>query len=231
MPAPKAKRVDVPGDKVTKRGMARRSPKGDKMRARILDAAEQLYAAHGFEAVSQRDVAEEAGVLSSLITHHYPSKLSLFEAVAGRRSDEINRLRTEQLEAITELTVENILDAFFLPLVDLVEHGGPGWIAYTQIMSKLVYSDIGIKVDTIYYQNIVRRFLTLLKSAMPEVDEFILTRAFLCCIDMLLISIFLPGRFQEIMALNQRAIKQEQGYSQAYAALRPFLLGGLEALR
>jgi len=221
----------VKKDGITKRKATRRSPKGERMRARILDTAEQLFSAQGFEAVSQRDVAEKAGIRIGLVTHHYPSKRSLFDAVAGRRAAELNRQRYERLEAITEPTVGKILDAFFLPLIDLVEHGGPGWVAYTRLISRLVYSDIGIAADSRYYKDSVRRFLAALEEVLAEVDKLSVARGFLSSIDVLLISLFIPGRLYELVELETAHIVRQERFAQAYAAIRPFLLGGFEALR
>src|SRR5882757_1467965 len=223
--------MNVKKDGVTKRKATRRSPKGERMRARILDTAELLFSTHGFEAVSQRDVADKAVIRIGLVTHHYPSKRSLFDAVAGRRAVELNRQRYERLEAITEPTVGNILDAFFVPLIDLVDHGGPGRVAYTRLISKLVYSDIGIAADSRYYKEIVHRFLAALEEVLSEVDKLSVARGFLSSIDVLLISLFIPGRLYEVVDLETAHIVREERFAQAYAAIRPFLVGGFEAIR
>jgi AcrR family transcriptional regulator len=201
------------------------------MRTRILDTAEQLFSAQGFDAVSQRDVAEKAGIRLSLVTHHYASKRNLFDAVAGRRAVELNRRRYERLEAIGEPTVGKILDAFFLPLIDLVEHGGPGWVAYTRLISRLVYSDIGIAADGRYYKEIMRRYLAALEKVLAEVDKLSVARAFLNSVHVLLISLFIPGRLDELAEPKTARIMRRERATQVYAAVRPFLLGGFEAIR
>src|SRR5690606_24018332 len=50
-------------------------------RARIRQAALQLYAAHGAEAVSLRRVAREAGATPGLVTHHFGSRAGRYRAV------------------------------------------------------------------------------------------------------------------------------------------------------
>ncbi|QLL07472.1 TetR/AcrR family transcriptional regulator [Mycobacterium vicinigordonae] len=50
-------------------------------KARIRNAALDLYAQHGYDRVSLRDVAAEAGVTSSLVQHHFKTKAGLREAV------------------------------------------------------------------------------------------------------------------------------------------------------
>ncbi len=57
---------------------------GDATRERILDAAESVFAEHGFHGASLRDLAEAAGVTRSLIHHHFGSKEGLWIAVSDR---------------------------------------------------------------------------------------------------------------------------------------------------
>lgn len=62
--------------------MSLRDP--DKTRSSILDAAERLFAAHGFNGVAMSEVAAAAGVTQSLIHHHFGSKAGLWAAVIER---------------------------------------------------------------------------------------------------------------------------------------------------
>lgn len=50
----------------------------------ILDAAEKLFAEHGFAHVSVREIANSASVTKSLIHHHFGSKSDLWNAVKKR---------------------------------------------------------------------------------------------------------------------------------------------------
>ncbi len=49
--------------------------------ARILRAAEQLFAEHGYDAVSMHSIAERAAVSKANVFHHFSSKESLYLAV------------------------------------------------------------------------------------------------------------------------------------------------------
>ncbi len=55
-------------------------PAGDAT-ARILTAAEALFAKHGFDAVSMNTIAERASVSKANIFHHFSSKKALYLAV------------------------------------------------------------------------------------------------------------------------------------------------------
>ena len=55
-------------------------------RARILDAAERLFAQGGFDGASMRDIAMAADVPVALVNFHGGAKEALFETVVARRA-------------------------------------------------------------------------------------------------------------------------------------------------
>ena len=58
--------------------------KSERTRTRILDAAEELFAEKGFDAVSLRAIARRAGVDPALLHHYFGSKEGLFAGVLNR---------------------------------------------------------------------------------------------------------------------------------------------------
>ncbi|MFG3259872.1 TetR/AcrR family transcriptional regulator [Streptomyces sp. NPDC048172] len=62
--------------------------KGERTRARILDAASELFALSGFNAVSLREIAAHAGMTHAGLLHHYPGKEALLLEVLARRDRE-----------------------------------------------------------------------------------------------------------------------------------------------
>ena len=85
----------------------------------ILDAAEQLCATQGIEAVSIRDIATAAGVSIAVIYHHYKSKANLLRAILHTRFAEIkeehDRMLAE-LEAQESPAARDILRAVLQPI-------------------------------------------------------------------------------------------------------------------
>ncbi|MFE9249182.1 TetR/AcrR family transcriptional regulator [Streptomyces sp. NPDC007088] len=65
-----------------------RPSKGDRTRARILDAATELFSRSGFHAVSLRDIAAHAGLTHAGLLHHFPGKEALLTQVLSRRDQE-----------------------------------------------------------------------------------------------------------------------------------------------
>ncbi len=69
--------------------MAARRPRGLDSRERVLAAARARFAAHGFAAVTMREIGEAAGLDNSSLYRHFRSKTELANAVLDRAAGEI----------------------------------------------------------------------------------------------------------------------------------------------
>jgi AcrR family transcriptional regulator len=74
--------------------MARRTParerlSGPQRRERILDAAAEAFAAHGYRAASVEDIARAAGVTKPVLYDHFASKRALFTSLMESARDEL----------------------------------------------------------------------------------------------------------------------------------------------
>ena len=58
----------------------------------ILDAAEEVFASHGYEGASMRAIAKKANVNQALLHYHFQTKDNLYETVVKRRSSAIKRI-------------------------------------------------------------------------------------------------------------------------------------------
>src|SRR4029434_5141593 len=74
---------------------AREAPGSTK--ARILSAAEEVFAARGFTGASTREIAARAGVHISSLHYHWASKETLYFAVFRNMFDQIVELLREAL--------------------------------------------------------------------------------------------------------------------------------------
>jgi AcrR family transcriptional regulator len=61
------------------------SPRGTG-RERLLDAAEELFATHGFTATTTRQIADLAGTSTGAVFYHFPTKEALLEQLISERS-------------------------------------------------------------------------------------------------------------------------------------------------
>lgn len=85
-------------------------------RRALLDKAEFLFAEHGFEGTSIRDLAKEAGMNLAMISYYFGSKEKLFEALVEDRSSSL----LEKVKAPNESTSDPVqrLAALVPSLVD-----------------------------------------------------------------------------------------------------------------
>ena len=79
-------------EQVAEDAQAKGTPGGEETqetqetRTRILDAAQCLFAAHGFDATPTKAIAEHAGVPSGLIFYYFPTKKALLEMLIAERN-------------------------------------------------------------------------------------------------------------------------------------------------
>ncbi|SFT47583.1 TetR family transcriptional regulator [Mesorhizobium sp. YR577] len=96
------------------------SPPGALTRDRILEAARELFAEHGVEAVSLRELTSRAGVNLAAIHYHFGSKDALLEELFSRSSQPIVKWRLELLSNVRRREdgrpiLEDVLEAFLRP--------------------------------------------------------------------------------------------------------------------
>lgn len=87
-------------------------------RERIIETAEVLFAKHGYEGTSLRDITEHAGVNIAAVNYHFGSKEGLLTALLDRVIAPINAERLDLLaKASTNGTpdLRQVLTAFLLP--------------------------------------------------------------------------------------------------------------------
>ncbi len=66
-------------------------------REQILLAAEQVFADRGFKGTTTREVAEQAGIASSLIFYYFKNKVALYEAVFQNFFEQLEDLMQQNL--------------------------------------------------------------------------------------------------------------------------------------
>lgn len=147
-------------------------------RERILDAAEELFANKGYEGVSVRQIMSKASADVSLAYYHFKSKKDLFDQVMLRRVEFLNSIRLKALDAVEERhsddapSVEEIIDAFTHPLLDLLASEHDEWKYYFQLIAQINNSpEWGGELMTRYFDPLVRRFIEALGKALPDCDE------------------------------------------------------------
>lgn len=155
-------------------------PSGESVqkRDRILDAAEKLFAEHGFDGVTLRQIASEAEVDVALANYHFGKKFDLFEAVFQRRADDLNSARREALQRATDRageqgpSVEQIVEAFLRPLEIAQEAADDGWRNYLALIAYINNSPYwGTRMMSRMFDDLVNEFIDALKQALPNAVE------------------------------------------------------------
>jgi AcrR family transcriptional regulator len=147
-------------------------------RERILDAAEALFAEHGYDGVTLRRIAREAGVDVALASYHFGKKLDLFEAVFTRRAALLNEARRDALRDCQASagakgpSVEQIIEAFLRPLELHQETGDEGWRHYLALIAYINNSPYwGPRMMSRLFDGLVQDFIVALKKALPGARE------------------------------------------------------------
>jgi AcrR family transcriptional regulator len=101
-------------------GKTRESPPGALTRERILDAAKEMFAQRGVEAVSLRELTIKAGVNLAAVHYHFGSKEGVLAEVFARSSKSIVKWRLDLLEKVRRHPdgrpyLEDVLEAFLRP--------------------------------------------------------------------------------------------------------------------
>jgi AcrR family transcriptional regulator len=147
-------------------------------RDRILDAAEELFAEHGYDGVTLRRIATTAGVDVALANYHFGKKLDLFKAVFARRAELLNDARREALHACQASSgkkgpsVEQIIEAFLRPLELAQETGDQGWGHYLSLIAYINNSPYwGPRMMSPLFDALVQEFIDALKKALPKASD------------------------------------------------------------
>jgi AcrR family transcriptional regulator len=115
-------------------------------RTRILDAAEELFMQHGFEATSMRQLTAKAGANLAAVNYHFGSKDALVEAVFRRRLDSMNTARIAELERLEKdaggrpLSPRQIIGAFIGVSLRMIEDAKSGGRNFIRLLGR-TYSD------------------------------------------------------------------------------------------
>ncbi|MFV0297442.1 MAG: TetR family transcriptional regulator [Hyphomicrobiaceae bacterium] len=146
-------------------------------RERLLNAAERLFAQHGIDSVSMRQINREAGQKNTSSIHYYfGSREAIIEAVIERRMSAINTRRMrliEELEAAgRQGELAELVAAYVRPLATQPGTGN-GSNAYVRFLAQ-AYASSGIDVLKIargrWDQSLVD-LVRLISACLPEIPR------------------------------------------------------------
>jgi AcrR family transcriptional regulator len=177
MPVSRLRTIGRPKRK-RKPGRPQKSANGEGAREFILDAAEGLFAHHGLDAVSVRDVARKAHVDTALVHYYFDTKRGLFDAVFERRAGILNRERIATIDAYEAnpgrggVTIEGLIDAFLRPLFAVSAAGGPKWKDYFALIAQVNNNpDWGGETMARFFDPVIRHLIAALRRALPDAED------------------------------------------------------------
>jgi AcrR family transcriptional regulator len=146
-------------------------------RLRLLDAAELLFAEHGFRGASVRDITQQAGCNLAAVNYHFGGKVNLYREVVLRRLAALRAGRIESVKAAMnrsghEATVEELIEAFSTAFLEplVTSAAGRRWmnlmtreILDPQLPSDLFYNEMMVPVR--------RELVSALERVAPGLDE------------------------------------------------------------
>ena len=141
---------------------------------RILHAAEDLFAQHGFAGTSLRQVTSRADVNIAAVNYHFGSKENLVHEVFKHRMDEMSEKRLASLAAAVEkdpADLEAILLAFIQPALALTldRHGA----SFVRVLAR-AYAEKNDGLRNFLSENygqVLREFAKSIARCLPDLSK------------------------------------------------------------
>lgn len=212
---------------------AKKTKDGTATRDRLLDAAEALFAAHEFDAVTIRDVADRAQARLALIHYYFRSKEELFRQVVARRVEELSERRLNMLATARAevhggpIPIQRIVESLVHPLLHYSLNGGEGWQYYVQLNGRIATSQKYLRMTEGLYDPVAIVFMEELQRALPKAPRKDIEWGFMFLVSAMSGSFSASGRIERLSEGRQ----QSADLVAAYDALIRFTTPGLQGLQ
>jgi AcrR family transcriptional regulator len=172
-------------------------------KVKILDAAEELFADVGYDAVSVRDVAKRAKLLLGIISYHYRTKEILFDP-----------------------SIEEILHAFLHPYLQLMRRGGAGWHSYGRLIAQIGQSQRWARLSGKHFSKLGHVVIDLLMKAEPRLTRAMAVHGYVHLVSVMF-GVFAASGLLDIFSDGSL---HSSDLSQTYDSMIQFGAGGLRSL-
>jgi AcrR family transcriptional regulator len=144
-----------------------------------MDAAERLFAAHGFRATSLRAITSAADANLGAVNYHFSSKDDLILEVLRRRMGPLNAQRIALLQKYESdaggkpLPVERVLEALFRPAVELMAQSGKRGRYFVRLLAQCL-AEPGAFLQPLVQEEFAernRRFHAAMKRALANLSS------------------------------------------------------------
>jgi len=151
------------------------------LREAILCAAEVLFSTNGFNAVSIRDIAHEAGANPGSVTYHFKSKDGLLLEIYRRHCGPMNRRRAELLAAAKRVRdlqdrLEAIVRAYVLPAFSSGSDLAGGGARFTRLRAVMQAegNDVVGRIIAQTFDDISHAFIDAIHESLPHIPRTVL---------------------------------------------------------
>jgi AcrR family transcriptional regulator len=147
---------------------------------RILDIAEALFAAHGIQGTSIRQITELASVNVAAVNYHFGTKDKLVDAVIHRRFQSLEEERALALDRIEERCrrenrppqAEELAAVLVQSPFRRLRSGDSGWLNFIRVLARLTWEPGAERfAPPPSSLGIFERFDALLKLAVPDLAD------------------------------------------------------------
>jgi AcrR family transcriptional regulator len=148
-------------------------------RVRILDVAEELFAEHGLDRVSIRDITRKARVNLAAINYHFGGKMDLIAAVFERRVLPVNEARLAALAMVEKSAgkkgpqLEAILEAFIRPAIRSSITESKGGTAFAKLFGRCL-SEPSPEIEALLrtqFEPLADKMHAALMRSLPELSR------------------------------------------------------------
>lgn len=154
-------------------------PRSADTRERILDAAERLFMANGYDGTSMRQITGAADANLAAANYHFGSKEVLMREVFRRRLDWLNAERLRVLDELERkaggrpLKPSQIVDGFFGTLLRMADDEARGGITFLRLLGRTLTepSDFIRAFLAEEYREVLERYRAALFRALPDVPK------------------------------------------------------------
>lgn len=199
---------------------------GEATRARILEAAGELFAAAGFAETTNKAVAAKAGVDLASINYHFGSRNGLYQAVLAEAHRRLMDLADLQQLALSPLPATDKLKVLIDHLVQKAAVGSEGWhltVLAAEVLAPSSHIQVLFQSEVPMKASLVVGILSEI-TGIPADDPALLRCLLSVAAPCLLLQIGrrgIPGTVQTILRTPREVVVEH---------LHRFAIAGLEAI-
>lgn len=152
----------------------RRRLNGEETRNQIINVAQKLFASHGYDGISMRQITVEANVNVASIHYHFGSKENLLLEVLRRGATPLIEERRVALEKLARpLKLEEVVRAYVTPVFYGKMKPGSKRLMFGELRSRLVFEngELADKMLSNLFDDSTRSYVEAIAECVPNLPR------------------------------------------------------------